>query len=595
MYFSILNTQSMRNWSLLFLVLLVQTFSFAQDTAWEEKVSDRVWASLLTHSETPVVIMMSDQKVITSTSSIKGKINKGNYVYTTLRQHAEETQSSLRAFLTEQGVSHHSFYLVNAISTRADRELLRQIAERDDVSMIIEDGLVRVEAYQEVAVPALSPRSVVPDWGIRMIKADSVWDQFDVRGEGIIIGGQDTGYKWDLPQIKKQYRGYLEDGADHNYNWHDAIRTYHPIHADSINPCGLDLEIPCDDHNHGTHTMGTMVGTDSSLQIGVAPAAQWIGCRNMERGYGSPSTYTECFEWFLAPTDLNGENPRPDLAPHVINNSWGCPEFEGCNEDNFEMMSIVVQNLKSAGIVVVVSAGNDGSNCYSIRNPAAIFEASFTVGASNRNDTITNFSSRGLVLADGSMRLKPNVVAPGAGITSVIRDSSLVAWNGTSMAGPHVAGAVALLLSAVPALAGEVDVIEDILEQSAVPKYSLQSCGMDSLQYPNATFGYGRIDILSAVKMARAMFPTATSEVESSFRIDISPNPANERLRVQVSPFESPYTLHVYASDGALIMSQELNEEAIEFNIQHWNPGVYILHLNNGKQSLGKRVLVVPK
>jgi serine protease AprX len=595
MYFSILNTQSMRNWSLLFLVLLVQTFSFAQDTAWEEKVSDRVWASLLTHSETPVVIMMSDQKVITSTSSIKGKINKGNYVYTTLRQHAEETQSSLRAFLTEQGVSHHSFYLVNAISTRADRELLRQIAERDDVSMIIEDGLVRVEAYQEVAVPALSPRSVVPDWGIRMIKADSVWDQFDVRGEGIIIGGQDTGYKWDLPQIKKQYRGYLEDGADHNYNWHDAIRTYHPIHADSINPCGLDLEIPCDDHNHGTHTMGTMVGTDSSLQIGVAPAAQWIGCRNMERGYGSPSTYTECFEWFLAPTDLNGENPRPDLAPHVINNSWGCPEFEGCNEDNFEMMSIVVQNLKSAGIVVVVSAGNDGSNCYSIRNPAAIFEASFTVGASNRNDTITNFSSRGLVLADGSMRLKPNVVAPGAGITSVIRDSSLVAWNGTSMAGPHVAGAVALLLSAVPALAGEVDVIEDILEQSAVPKYSLQSCGMDSLQYPNATFGYGRIDILSAVKMARAMFPTATSEVESSFRIDISPNPANERLRVQVSPFESPYTLHVYASDGALIMSQELNEEAIEFNIQHWNPGVYIIHLNNGKQSLGKRVLVVPK
>lgn len=584
----------MRNWSLLFLVLLVQTFSLAQDTAWEEKVSDRVWASLLTHSETPIVIMMSDQKVIASTSSIKGKINKGNYVYTSLRQHAEETQSSLRAFLTEEGVSHHSFYLVNAISTRTDRELLRQIAERDDVSMIIEDGLVKVEAYQEVAVPALSPRSVVPDWGISMIKADSVWDQFDVRGEGIVIGGQDTGYKWDLPQIKKQYRGYLEDGADHNYNWHDAIRTYHPIHGDSINPCGLDLEIPCDDHNHGTHTMGTMVGTDSSLQIGVAPAAQWIGCRNMERGYGSPSTYTECFEWFLAPTDLNGENPRPDLAPHVINNSWGCPEFEGCNEDNFEMMSIVVQNLKSAGIVVVVSAGNDGSNCYSIRNPAAIFEASFTVGASNRNDTITNFSSRGLVLADGSMRLKPNVVAPGAGITSVIRDSSLVAWNGTSMAGPHVAGAVALLLSAVPALAGEVDVIEDILEQSAVPKYSLQSCGMDSLQYPNATFGYGRIDILSAVKMARAMFPTATSEVESSFRIDISPNPANERLRVQVSPFESPYTLHAYASDGALIMSQELNEEVIEFNIQHWNPGVYILHLNNGKQSLGKRVLVVP-
>ena len=79
--------------------------------------------------------------------------------------------------------------------------------------------------------------------------------------------------------------------------------------------------------------MGTMVGDDGAgNQIGVAPGAKWIGCRNMNEGDGTPATYSECFQWFIAPTDLNNQFPNPTLAPHVINNSWGCPPSEGCTD-----------------------------------------------------------------------------------------------------------------------------------------------------------------------------------------------------------------------------------------------------------------------
>src|SRR5690606_6949367 len=189
-----------------------------------------------------------------------------------------------------------------------------------------------------------------------------------------------------------------------------------PFNADSINPCGLDSKVPCDDNGHGTHTMGTMIGLDGPNQIGVAPEATWCACRNMERGWGTPFTYLECFEWFLAPTDLNNQNPDPTKAPHVINNSWSCPQAEGCDSSNWMLLDMAVMNLRLAGTVVVVSAGNSGSGCGSVSTPAAMFEGSFSVGATRENDTIAGFSSRGPVFVDGSLRLKPNVAAPGVSV-----------------------------------------------------------------------------------------------------------------------------------------------------------------------------------
>ena len=125
----------------------------------------------------------------------------------------------------------------------------------------------------------------------------------------------------------------------------------------------------------------------------------------MDSGVGTPATYAECYQWFIAPTDLNGENARPDLAPDVINNSWGCPTSEGCTDPN--VLLTVVQNLVAAGIVSAHSAGNSGRSCSTISEPAAIYDKSFTVGATNSNDAIADFSSRGPVSVDGSNRSKP--------------------------------------------------------------------------------------------------------------------------------------------------------------------------------------------
>ncbi|HNA95092.1 MAG TPA: S8 family serine peptidase, partial [Saprospiraceae bacterium] len=305
---------------------------------------------------------------------------------------------------------------------------------------------------------------------------------------------------------------------------------------------------------------------------------RWIGVRNMERGWGKPSTYIEGFEWFLAPTDLNNQNPDPDKSPDVINNSWGCPPNEGCDLSNFGVMQDVVANLKAAGIVVVVSAGNAGSGCGSIDDPAAIFEESFSIGATRSNDTIANFSSRGGVSIDGSFRTKPNVSAPGVGVRSCTPGGNYQFFSGTSMAGPHVAGAVALILSAAPELKGQVDVIEDILEQTAIPKYTDQAC--DSIPgsiVPNNTYGYGRIDVLQAVKLA--LKTVAANDIEKpKTTVTSFPNPVSNTLYFDVKEFNGDILIEIFDVPGKLIYSskqQVAGDKLVKCDFQHESTGLY--------------------
>ncbi len=302
------------------------------------------------------------------------------------------------------------------------------------------------------------------------VGAPDVW-ALGYTGQGVVVAGNDTGIDWDHPALVNHYREQQPGYGRHDFNWHDAIHS-------GGGSCGADSPVPCDDYGHGTHTLGTVVGDDGvGNQIGMAPGAKWIGCRNMNVGDGSPATYLECFEFFLAPYPVSGTPAQgdPALAPDVINNSWGCPSSEGCDAGTLEAS---VEALRQAGIVVVVSAGNSGSSCGSVSTPPAIYQQSFTVGAfDHTTDLIASFSSRGPVTYDGQTYIKPDIAAPGVDIRSSVPGGGYQGgWSGTSMAAPHVTGAVALLLSAAPGYAGQVDALEQALTSTAEPKSSGQ-CG----------------------------------------------------------------------------------------------------------------------
>lgn len=437
------------------------------------------------------LVVMSDQAGLDAVRGMRSRRDKLTAAWDSLRAIAHATQKPLIRFLEEHDTEYRSFWIANALWVRSDAELMRELAQRKDVRSI--DANRETPMQSPVSKKQAAAAKAI-EWNVALIGATDVW-AMGITGEGAVIGGQDTGYQWNHEALLNSYRGWDGNSVNHNYNWHDAIHV-------GNGQCSGDSVFPCDDDNHGTHTMGTMVGDDGGAnQTGVAPGARWIGCRNMNLGAGTPASYMECFQWFLAPTDLNGQNPDVSKAPHVINNSWSCPDFEGCTAPG--ALLVAVQNTRAAGIVVVVSAGNSGPGCGSVFDPPAIYEESFSVGATTSADVIAGFSSRGPVTRDGSNRLKPDISAPGSGVRSSVRGGYSM-FSGTSMAGPHVAGLVALLISAEPPLAGDPDAIEAIIRDTAVPLTTAQDCGgVLGSDVPNNTFGYGRIDALAAVMVAR--------------------------------------------------------------------------------------------
>lgn len=409
------------------------------------------------------------------------------------------SQKAVLDWLRAQAIAARPFWIANVIAARLDAKQAVALAAREDVLGFEWDAPFKAD-IGDVAPALEDVRAIEPN--VTKVRAPEVW-ALGYRGQGVVIAGQDTGYQWDHPALKSSYRGWDGVAVNHNFHWHDAITA--DIDGNS-NPCGMNTTAPCDDNSHGTHTMGTMSGSDGgSNQIGVAPAARWIGCRNMDSGTGRPSTYLDCFQWFAAPTDLNGQNPDPARAPHVIGNSWGCPvgappAGEDCALDSF---ATAISNLKAQGILVIVAAGNSGSSCASVIDPPAIYADAFTIGATDNSDAIAGFSSRGPVTVDGSNRLKPDVVAPGVSVRSAVPGNAYGSKSGTSMATPNAVGVAALVMSANPALRGQPEQVEAILRETAVPLTSATSCGgMPGSQVPNPIYGHGRLDALAAVQQA---------------------------------------------------------------------------------------------
>ncbi len=466
---------------IVFAALVVATAGAAVP-GWRAKVAPAVLDGTGSGGQTEMLVVLAEQAPLGAADRLEGKVARGRLVVERLRAAAGRSQTPLLRLLTARGVPHRAFWVANMVWVRGDRALVEALARRSDVARL--DANPRVRLAEPVAERAPVVATAV-EWNITMVGAPDLW-ALGPTGQGVVLAGQDTGYDWMHPALESAYRGWNGATASHDYNWHDAIHS-------GGGSCGADSPVPCDDYGHGTHTMGTMVGDDGgSNQIGMAPGARWIGCRNMDQGAGTPATYAECFQFFLAPTDLAGENPRPDLAPDVINDSWVCTPTEGCTDP--DILRTVVENVRAAGIVVVASAGNSGPTCSSVVDPPAIYDASFSVGAVDSSDTIASFSSRGPVTADGSGRLKPEVVAPGVNVRSSFPGGGYATDSGTSMAGPHVAGLAALLISACPGLRGDVDAIEADIEAAALPLTTSETCGgLAPGAVPNNTYGFGRI------------------------------------------------------------------------------------------------------
>lgn len=579
-----------------FIIILFTAVVSLTAQSGREKIAPDLWQSALPGKNAECIISFWATADLSDLAGIHGKVRKGEIVYQRLKATAAGSQRQVRNLLEGSAHPYRSFLIVNAIYTRADRNLLLRIAQMPEVKSIQANTWMPIVEWQPAPQTTTTGRSPV-EWGVALINVPEVWAQ-GINGSGVVIGNQDTGVEWVHPTLKEKYRAWEnnEKTIDHNYHWFDAITEISPLHNDPSpdpgnNPCGLSVDFPCDDNDHGTYTLGISVGDDGQgNQIGVAPGSQWIACRNMERGYGSPATYLTGFEWFLAPTDLNGHHPRPDLAPHVINNSWGCPVMEGCTIENWGILETAVENLRAAGVVVVVSAGNDGPECGSVNDPAAIFPGSFSVGATNFLDTLAKFSSRGPVTVDGSGRLKPDVVAPGVFVRSARRNNDFMAASGTSAAAPFVAGAVALIIQANPELAGEVALIEQILRETTVPAFDTVSCGgYTAADIPNPMMGYGRIDVLAAVERAREV--SLAGGTADTFPVSVYPNPSRGEVFFTTTAGLSGSRIRIFDATGRLISERNDNTLPVVIDLSAQASGLYWWRWDAGGRAAEGKVI----
>jgi subtilisin family serine protease len=549
---------------------------FSQSLNYQEKLSNGVKNELLKSEKIDVIIQFHDLKLnLSSYKSNWDKTQKGTYIFNALQENTRISQNEVQKWFNNKGIPFKSNVLINAILVSLDKEQINLVVRRPEVAYLYDNPEIFVNP--ELRTTENNSLRSASEWGLDKIKAPAVW-AMGITGKGIVISGQDTGYDWTHPDLISSYRGYSKEITRHDYQWFDAIDKASPLNKDSLNPCGYNIKIPCDDDVHGTHTMGTMIGKDSSgTSIGVAPGASWIGARNMERGYGNPFSYLACFDWFLAPRDLAGKNPKPSLAPHVINNSWSCPTMEGCLNNHIDLFEKAISLLRKAGIMVVVSAGNDGGSCETMNEIPVTVSGAFSIGATRSNDSIASFSSRGPALILGKKQIKPDVSAPGVSVKSAFPGRKYGSLSGTSMAGPHVAGLAALLFSANPSLIGQVDKVEQIIRETSLPLYSSQVCSnISGGSYPNPVYGYGRVDALAAVKKALSITPVYETTDPS---IKIYPLAGHQQLYISIE--RDIFSFSLFDVYGRQMMNNQVNPSISTLNLPSLPPGIYIYTLSN--------------
>ena len=424
------------------------------------------------------VVEFTARPDLTKASAIAGFTARGQAVVDALQKVAQSSQRQAERVVAARGGTAESFWFRNVMIVEGDAALVDALSRVAGVKEIRPERiypLVRPVARTEAIEVAVGS----PEWGVAKIGADQVWAE-GILGGGVVVANIDTGVDYTHPALAAQYRGNAGGGVFvHDYNWWD--------------PTGICGDAPCDNAEHGTHTMGTMVGGDGpgplTPDVGVAPGAQWIAAKGCEDFGCSEQALLSSGQWILAPTDLNGDNPDPSRRPDIVNNSWGSGPG-----DTFYLET--VQNWRAAGIIPVFSSGNPGSFCGEGGSPGDYLE-SFSVGATDIDDVIADFSGRG---PSAFGKVNPDVSAPGVSVTSSVPGGGYATFSGTSMAAPHVAGSLALMLSASPDLIADVAGATGSLAATAVDIIDL-TCGGDDDGDPNNVYGEGRIDALAAVQL----------------------------------------------------------------------------------------------
>ncbi|MEZ4826190.1 MAG: S8 family serine peptidase [Bacteroidia bacterium] len=373
--------------------------------------------------------------------------DRARITITLLKEKARQTQPALLAALgqsadVEPG-SVYAFWVANVVFVSARPELIAQLSHRTDIEWIDKNYPLELDSYETApaTMHAFFPSGREP--GLTAINAPALW-ALGYSGYGRTAMSYDTGVEPTHPGLKDRYRGNF---FPESWSWYDFQTPSNTTPYD------------CDDH--GTHTTGTMVGRNpaTSDTFGVAFNGMWMACPGICSNLNQ-ITSTANFQWAMNP---DGDSATIADMPDVINNSWFFSSLSGgaeCNSFFVPLLSAV----EAAGIAVVFSAGNEGPGVSTLTPPKNInidtvnvFSVA-SVNANNPNFPVSSFSSRGpsICVADsgGSLDIKPEVSAPGSNIRSSVRGGGYSSISGTSMAAPHVSGAILLLKEAFPYLSG---------------------------------------------------------------------------------------------------------------------------------------------
>ena len=472
-------------------VLMVVVFLLA-GTAWAGVIApglESQMQSLSGDDEVKVLVVLRDQADIDSMNrqlhdSRVSRQQRHEAVLGALQDAADRSQAALTDHLSARqsdggirGYTRH--WLINAVVVVGTVDAIRELALRDDVEVIEPDLQVElIEPIQdEKATPPGGYRGIGMTPGVEAINAHRVWRELGIDGTGVVVGNMDTGVDGTHPALAARWRGLI---ADPSACWLDNSGQGNP-------------DFPVDNHyiGHGTHVMGTITGLAPDDTIGVAPGALWIAANTINQGVGTEfdNDVIQSLEWFADP---DGNPSTTDDVPCVVQNSWGV--FEGLGyPECYSYWWEAIDNCEAAGVVLTWSAGNEGPDAASLRSPADRADSpynAFSVGSTENYApyNISGFSSRGPSNCGGPYAMKPEISAPGSHIYSAEPGGGYQYLDGTSMAGPHVAGVVALMCAANPDL--DVETIKQVIMDTAV---DLGVPGEDN------TYGHGFIDAYEAV------------------------------------------------------------------------------------------------